>query len=285
MGVRTKTYNKYMLEAIIVLLIIIGICAWVLLSPLLTKWRRNRIRNKPFPGRWQTFIEQNFLFYHRLPQSLQPKLQGYIAVFLAEKQFIGCGGLQITEEIKLAIAAQACLLLLNDSGDYYPNLVSILVYPSAYRVKPTKRISDYVVEERDEVRLGESWTRDQLVLSWEQIEYDIQNWQDGHNVVLHEFAHQLDQGDGMINGVPKLESKTDYLTWAQVFTQEYQQLQSDAQRGRKTVMNKYGATEPAEFFAVATETFFEKPEQMARKHTALYRQLKHYYKLDPLEWT
>jgi len=88
----------------------------------------------------------------------------------------------------------------------------------------------------------------------------------------------------MINGVPKLDSKADYLTWAQVFTQEYQQLQRDAQRGRKTVMNKYGATDPAEFFAVATETFFEKYEQMARKHTALYRQLKHYYKLDPLEW-
>ncbi|MEQ9367526.1 MAG: zinc-dependent peptidase [Coleofasciculus chthonoplastes F3-SA18-01] len=273
-----------MVEAIIVLVIIVGICAGVLLSPLLTKWRRNRIRNKAFPRRWQTFIEQTLPFYYRLPQSQQRNLQGYMAVFLAEKQFIGCRGLQITEEIKLTIAAQACLLLLNDSGDYYPNLVSILVYPSAYRVKPTKRISDYIVEERDEVRLGESWTRDQLVLSWQQIEYDIQNWQDGHNVVLHEFAHQLDQTDGIINGVPKLDSKADYRTWAQIFTQEYQQLQRDAQRGRKTVMNKYGATDPAEFFAVATETFFEKPEQMARKHTAIYRQLKYYYKLDPLDW-
>jgi len=273
-----------MIQSIIVLVIITSICAWVLLSPFLTQWRRNRIRNQPFPRHWQILIEQNVTFYHCLPESKKTNLQGYMAVFLAEKQFIGCRGLRITEEMKLIIAAQACLLLLNNRGDYYPNLVSILVYPSAYRVKPTKRISDYIIEERDEVRLGESWTRDQLVLSWQQIKYDIQNWQDGHNVVLHEFAHQLDQTDGMINGVPKLGSKADYQMWAQVFTQEYQQLQRDAQRGRKTVMNHYGATDPAEFFAVATETFFEKPNQMVRKHPALYQQLQQYYQLDPLEW-
>lgn len=273
-----------MIESVVFLLFIISICFFIGLIPFLSQWRRNRLKNKGFPLHWRRFLKQTISLYRILPQSLKKQLHGQINIFLAEKQFIGCGGLQITEERKLTIAAQACLLLLNDRGTYYPRLSSILIYPSAYKVKPKKWISNYVVEERNEVRLGESWERDQVVLSWEQIEYDIRNWQDGHNVILHEFAHQLDQEDGIANGVPILERKSDYLTWAQVFRQDYEKLRRDVQRGLKTVIDEYGATEPAEFFAVATETFFEKPQPMARKHPALYEELKRYYKLDPLEW-
>ncbi|MEW6499597.1 MAG: M90 family metallopeptidase, partial [Cyanobacteriota bacterium] len=133
-------------------------------------------------------------------------------------------------------------------------------------------------------RLGESWTNDQLVLSWEQVKQDTYNWRDGHNVVLHEFAHQLDQEDGKAEGVPILQRDSDYDLWAKVMTEEYQQLCNDIQRGVKTVMNSYGATNPAEFFAVATETFFEKPRQLLKQHPALYEQLQRYYQLDPVQW-
>ena len=203
---------------------------------------------------------------------------------LAEKQFVGCGGLSITEEMKLTIAAIASLLLLNERGEYYPKLSSILVYPSTYVAKQTKAISNYIVQESKVVRLGESWSRDRVVLSWSQIQYDTQNWQDGHNVILHEFTHQLDSETGTANGVPLLQHKSDYVTWAKVLTQEYQRLINQVQQGTPTIMSAYGITNPAEFFAVATETFFEKPKLMFQRHPALYHQLKQYYKLNPVEW-
>ena len=135
-----------------------------------------------------------------------------------------------------------------------------------------------------EARLGESWIRDQVVLSWEQIKQDTSHWNDGHNVVLHEFAHQLDSEDGKTNGVPILPKNSDYLLWAKVMTKEYQQLCRETQQGVKTVIDAYGATNPAEFFAVVTETFFEKPHQLLDKHPELYRLLQSYYQLNPVEW-
>jgi Mlc titration factor MtfA (ptsG expression regulator) len=151
-------------------------------------------------------------------------------------------------------------------------------------VNETVATSNYIVEERRVARLGESWSRDQVVLSWEQVQRDTGNWRDGHNVVLHEFAHQLDQEDGKAEGVPILPRKSDYPIWAQIMTEEYQQLCNDVQRGIKTVIDSYGATNPAEFFAVATETFFEKPQQLRKQHSALYKLLQRYYQVDPGQW-
>ena len=273
-----------MVETIIVLLIIGLIIAVILANPVLIKRRRTRIKNRPFPALWNAIVENNLPIYSSLSPVERRRLQGHIQVFLAEKQFIGCGGLQVTEEMKLIIAAVACLLLLNERGKYFPKLRSILVYPSTYFVNETTYTENYIVEERRVARLGESWTNDQLVLSWEQVKQDTRNWMDGHNVVLHEFAHQLDQEDGKAEGVPILQANSDYNLWAQVMTEAYQQLCYDVQRGAKTVMDSYGATNPAEFFAVATETFFEKPQQLLKKHPALYEQLQRYYQLDPLQW-
>jgi Mlc titration factor MtfA (ptsG expression regulator) len=187
--------------------------------------------------------------------------------------------------MKLTIAAVACLLLLNERGKYFPKLRTILVYPSTYFVNETTATGGYFIEEKRVARLGESWSRDQVVLSWEQVERDTHNWRDGHNVVLHEFAHQLDQEDGTAEGVPILQQNDDYPIWAQVMTDAYQQLCYDVQRSKKTVMNSYGTTNPAEFFAVATETFFEKPQQLFKKYPELYAQLQRYYQLNPLQWT
>ena len=273
-----------MLEAIIVLFVSFLIAITILISPILVKKARKRLKRRSFPRLWNFIIDDHLPIYSYLSPSERKRLQGHIQVFLAEKQFIGCGGLHLTEEMKLLIAANACLLLLNERGQYFPRLRSILVYPSAYLVKQTTVTGNYIVEESLVARLGESWTTDQLILSWEQVKQDTSNWGDGHNVVLHEFAHQLDQEDGQAEGVPILRRKSDYSTWAKVMTAEYKQLCEDVQRGADTVLDRYGTTNPAEFFAVATETFFEKPQELIKKRPALYRLLQGYYKLDPKVW-
>lgn len=272
-----------MVETIIVFLIIGVIITGIFINPVLIKRRRSRLKHRHFPLLWSAIVEQNIPIYSSLSPTQRRKLQGNIQVFLAEKQFIGCQGLQVTAEIKLIIAAIACLLLFNEQEKYFPKLRSILIYPSTYVVNQTTANGNYVVEERREARLGESWTNDQVILSWEQVKQDTSNWQDGHNVVLHEFAHQLDQEDGKAEGVPVLSHNSDYIIWADVMTAEYQQLCNDVQRDRKTVIDSYGATNPAEFFAVATETFFEKPQQLLIHHPALYEQLQNYYQLDPVQ--
>jgi Mlc titration factor MtfA (ptsG expression regulator) len=273
-----------MVETIIVFLIIGLIITGILVNPILIKRRRNRLKHRPFPPLWNAIIENNLPLYLQFSPDERRQFQGHIQVFLAEKQFIGCGGLQVTEEMKLIVAAISCLLLLNEREKYFPKLRSILIYPSAYIVNETASVGGHDVQERRVARLGESWTTDQVVLSWEQVKQDTCNWRDGHNVVLHEFAHQLDQEDGKAEGVPILQHHSDYADWAQVMTEEYQQLCNDVERGVNTVMDSYGATNPAEFFAVATETFFEKPQQLLKNHPALYEQLQRYYQLDPRQW-
>lgn len=272
-----------MMETIIVLIAIAIFTAGILFYPNLIEKRRRNFKKHLFPPLWKSIIENNLPIYSRLLLSDRQRLQGHIQVFLAEKQFIGCNGLQVTEEMKLTIAAVACLLLLNERGKYFPKLRSILIYPNTYFVTETTMTGSYVVEEKRVARLGESWTNDQLILSWKQVQYDTYNWQDGHNVVLHEFAHQLDQEDGKAEGVPILPRQSDYVTWMQVMTAAYQQLSQDVQRSGN-VMDSYGATNPAEFFAVATETFFEKPYQLRKWYPALYKLLQSYYQLDPLQW-
>jgi Mlc titration factor MtfA (ptsG expression regulator) len=267
--------------AIIFSIVVSAIAIGILSYPFFVKWQRDRLMARPFPKSWLSIIESNLSMYRNLTSEQQKELQGYVQIFLKEKQFIGCLGLQITEEIKVTIAAIACLLLFGDRRTYFPNLRSILVYPTAYIVNEIVMSDRYIVEERRVARLGESWTKDQLVLSWEQVQQDVLNWQDGHNVVLHEFAHQLDQEDGQAEGVPILPRALDYKVWSKVMSAEYLQLCDRVEQGKKTVMDGYGATNPAEFFAVATETFFEKPNLLSQKHPDLYELLQRYYRLDP----
>lgn len=273
-----------MLATLIVLLILGLIISGIIGYPAFIQWRRTQLQSRPFPPLWQATLEHSLPQYLRLSPLERKRLQGHIRVFLAEKQFIGCNGLQVTEEIKLSIAAVACLLLLNERGKYFPKLRSILVYPTAYWVDSTVSVGNGVIEEKREGRLGESWSRDQVVLAWEQVQQDLKDWEDGHNVVLHEFAHQLDQEDGKAEGVPILQSNTDYDRWTQVMTEDYQQLCKNVEQGVRTVMDSYGTTNPAEFFAVATETFFEKPHALQQKHPALYEELHRYYQIEPATW-
>jgi Mlc titration factor MtfA (ptsG expression regulator) len=266
-------------------IVVSAIAIGILMYPFLVKWQREKLMAQPFPKHWMRIIDANLAIYNCLDFDQQKQLQCNILVFLKEKQFIGCVGLQITEEIRVTIAAIACLLLFGDRKTYFPNLRSILVYPSAYIVNEVVMNESYVVEEKLVARLGESWTKDQLILSWEQVQDDMVNWQDGHNVVLHEFAHQLDQEDGRAEGVPILSRTLDYAAWAKIMSAEYLQLCDRLKHRKNTLIDSYGATNPAEFFAVTTETFFEKSQQLHQKHPDLYELLQRYYRLDPRQWS
>lgn len=245
--------------------------------------RRKRRLAETIPDTWVALIEKNVPIYNHLPNELKQQLPGLINVFLDEKTFVGCGGLEITDEIKVTIAAQACMLLLNRKTHFYAKLKTIYVYPHTYVAQSRENDSGLIVEGRS-VRLGESWQNGPVVLAWDSIVGGAGNIHDGHNVVFHEFAHQLDQEDGEADGAPILENRSCYRSWATVLGKEYDRLCQKQQGHHRSVINQYGATNPAEFFAVATEAFFEKPRQLHQHSPELYEELKNYYKLDPLSW-
>ena len=217
------------------------------------------------------------------PGRTKKRSRGISLFSSAEKNFEGCGGLEVTDEIKVTIAAQACILLLHRETDYYPGLYSILVYPSAFIAKGHLELAPGYYGETKQVHLGESWRRGALILSWDDVLANAGDVHDGHNVVLHEFAHQLDTEDGHANGAPPLPHRSMYVAWARILGRDYAKLQRDAEEGRSTVLDQYGATNPAEFFAVATECFFEKPVQLKMKHAELYEELKLYFQQDPAQ--
>jgi Mlc titration factor MtfA (ptsG expression regulator) len=221
---------------------------------------------------------------HRLPVEDRRELEGHIQVFFAEKNFEGCGGLVLVEEIKVTIAAQACVLLLHREADSFPRVITILVYPSAYLASTAESIGGGVVLEGEQVRLGEAWKGGVVVLSWKEIQAIAAGAVPGQNLVLHEFAHQLDMEDGTAEGTPLLESLRHYTSWKEVMEGEYERLRRDHALGRYSVLDHYGATNPAEFFAVATEAFFEKSILLERRHPQLYRELKSYFRQDPARW-
>jgi len=245
--------------------------------------RRRRLLATHLSTDWERIVQKNVPLYSRLPEELKKQLGGLVHVFLSEKRFEGCGGLEITDEIRVTIAAQACMLLLNRQTPCFRKLRTILVYPHTYSA-PTVSSDGTVTTEGHSTRLGESWQNGPVVLAWDSIIGGTSNRADAHNVVLHEFAHQLDQEDGAADGAPILSHRSRYVAWARVLGAEYEALQSSKAKHRRSVMDKYGATNPAEFFAVATETFFEKAGQMKENHPELYNELKDYYKLDPVEW-
>jgi Mlc titration factor MtfA (ptsG expression regulator) len=264
---------------------IIIICIFAF-SLFIMKWargaRRSRLRNIPIKKEWRQILERNLPVYNRLPNDLKKELHGHMQVFIDEKNFEGCGGLKLTEEIKVTIAAQACMLLLNRKTAYYPKLTSILIYPSAFIARDQMRENGFVQDQ--EIHLGESWHTGMLVLSWDDALRGALDPRNGPNVVMHEFAHQLDQEGGFADGSPIHETRARYTSWARVLTEEFLRLQRRAHRGKESIFDYYGAKNPAEFFAVATETFFEKPKQMKQRHPELYEELKGYYKVDPALW-
>lgn len=251
-------------------------------------WPRHRLRRAleaPFPEAWVELLERNIGVYRSLPMPLRLQLRRLIKQFLHEKHFTGAGGLEITDEIRVTIAAEACMLVLNRSTGVYPGLRYIIVYPSTFVVDRQQADQAGVVGPGARTLLGESWQAGKVILAWDSVLGGAKNFDDGHNVVLHEFAHQLDSETGSANGAPLLGGASSYAAWAGTLSTEFESLQRDERRGRRSLMDHYGATNPAEFFAVATETYFEKPERMAREHPDLFKALRAYYRIDPRDWS
>ncbi|MCE2571297.1 zinc-dependent peptidase [Motilimonas eburnea] len=247
-------------------------------------YKDRKARFAPFPAPWREILERNMPLYLVLPDELKMQLHLLVNSFIHRKNFYPCQDLEMTDEIKVTIAGQACLLLLNRKTSEYAKLKSILVYPAAFIAAHTQVDENGLVSVEQIGLAGESWGNGRIVLSWDDVKKGARNIHDGHNVVLHEFAHQLDSEDGSTNGAPYLDSPNAYQSWAKVMSKEFAQLQHNHMLGLKSVMDDYGASEPAEFFAVVTETFFEKPAQLKHKHPELYQILAAYYHVQPDEW-
>jgi Mlc titration factor MtfA (ptsG expression regulator) len=248
----------------------------------LKRRRRRDLRAQPIPPAWRSILTRNLPIFRRLPPADQAELLGHIRVFLAEKRFEGCGGLELNDEIRLTIAAQACLLLLHRETDYYPQLSTILVYPSTYLAHGEWHLEGPIWEEGGEYRLGHTARLlGVIVLAWDAAKRGALHPADGQNVVLHEFAHQLDFEDYSTDGAPALATRAQYLAWARVMSSEFEALRAADEAGTPTVLDTYGATNPAEFFAVATEAFFERPSQLRARHPELYAELGRFFRQDP----
>ena len=248
------------------------------------EYKRKLITNTPFKKSWRKIIQRQVPYFQTMPVDLQLQLKELIQIFIAEKRFVGKSGINIDDEIKVTIAAQACLLLLNRKTDNYPKLTTIVVYPSSFIKEQNNVRANGVVHHDRTTLVGESWGSGTLVLSWQATVEGARTPDDGHNVVIHEFAHQLDQENGTANGAPILGKNQDYHTWSQVFALEFSNLQQRIAEGETTLFDAYGATEPAEFFAVASEVFFEQSHQFNQLHPELYQQLSGYYRVDPIHW-
>jgi Mlc titration factor MtfA (ptsG expression regulator) len=296
--------------------------------------RREKLRSRPFPEAWDRLLLKNVPLFRRLPPVDREELHGHIHVFLEEKHFSGCGGLEITEEIRLVVAAQACVLLLHRDTDYYPELASILVYPSTY-VAPAADVRGGIVNEYEEERSGETWEQGSLVLSWDDVagtavpllhadeghrggngrshdkhamrdaltvseareeleggraarekdeDEEVEELVPAFNVVLHEFAHQLDLENGEMDGVPRLASKEHYDRWTNVFADAFDKLDAQLDDGIDPVIDDYAAEDDVEFFAVATESFFETPFALRDEFPEVFDELRSYYRQDPTTW-
>ncbi len=241
------------------------------------------LSGKTFPEEWRKILQSGWPLYNKLPDDLQHQLEQLTLVFLDRIDFRGVGGLTITDEIRVMTSAQACILLLNQGTFFTNKLRSAVIHPKAYSATSHDTIAGETTEKKIAVQ-GQSWENGFVVLSWDNTRTGAANAKDGRNLVIHEFAHQLDQSDGLTDGAPALGSREQYKRWQRVCSRVFSDLQDKVDRGQKTVIDEYGATNPAEFFSVATETFFEKPYQLNKKRPELYDLLREYYRVDPLTW-
>ena len=242
-------------------LLVVAVALWLFAAP---QWRRQRLDSQPFPAAWESIVAQRLPFYPGMPDEVKRQLQNHIKRFIADKKFYGCAGQHLDYNV-------------------------ILVDPWEFMVRQDGVDEHGLVSDDEHILAGESWNNGRIVLSWDSVEHGASDFRDGHNVVLHEFAHQLDHQSGATNGAPRLGKHSAYQRWSEVFSAEFDRLQAlamapDVYHHQDEVLDLYGATNPAEFFAVATETFFEKPGALAERHPELFEQLYQYYRVDTREW-
>ncbi|WP_050602140.1 zinc-dependent peptidase [Ruegeria sp. 6PALISEP08] len=249
-------------------------------------WSKQQARRAllaaPLTDQQRHLIDAQVPILRKLPQDLRAKLEGKINLFLDQVEFIGCDGLDVTEDMQMSIAAQACLLVVN-TDLWYDNLTTILIYPSAFKSRQSRH-SGYVVTEKEIVRTGESWNRGPVILSWAHSQRGAMNDHDGQNVVFHEFAHQIDDLTGSANGVPVLSGNQSFSEWEAAFLTAYDAHVQAVEMGRPTVIDPYGAEGHEEFFAVSVEVFFERPKALRTSDPEVYEQLSKLFHLDPVRW-
>ena len=239
--------------------------------------------HKPFPAEWRLILKKQWPIYSRLPEDLRDQLEQLALVFLERIEIRGIEGLEINDEIRVLTASQACILLINQKS-FFPNkLRSVVIRPKGYTATQHESYGGIVSEKKIQV-LGQSWENGLVVLSWDNTKSGARNAKDGRNLVMHEFAHQLDQADGQADGAPILGSPEQYAKWRKVCSRVFADLQRKIEEGEKTLIDEYGATNPAEFFSVVTETFFEKPFYLKKRRPELYQLFQEYYQIDPLNW-
>lgn len=263
--------------------VLLSVPAWLAGPSLWAAWQRHRLTRPPFPAAWRAVLRRRMPLYRRLPPGLQQQLRRHVQVFVAQVPFVGCQGLVVTDEVRVLVAAQAALLLLGRPAGTYRGLRQVLVYPAPFVVDRTRADGTVVHEER-RVLLGESWQQGQLILSWPDVLAGAADPDDGHNVVVHECAHQLDQERGAANGAPFLGRREAYARWADTWQTAFDALREQLAQGLPTLIDAYGATDPAEFFAVVSELFFERPAVLAEMHPTLYQELRDFYRCDPASW-
>lgn len=232
------------------------------------RWRRGRLMARALPPEWLGWLEKHVPFFPELEGETRDRFLRYLKGFVWSKTFLGAGGLEITDEHRVVIGAAAVRLVLHLNLSYYDRLTEIVVYPYVYQHS-----------EGGGAILGEARRWGTVVLSWPAVLHGIANQGDGHDTALHEFAHVLDIADGRFDGTPELHRFGDYRSWARVMSREFLVLQENAGR-RPTVLREYGATDEAEFFAVASEAFFERPRELQARTPELYDELARFYGLD-----
>jgi len=247
------------------------------------RWKRRRELEQPFPSPWRALLRQQVPIYNHLSDDQQKRLERRVQLFLSEKEFYGCNGFEVDDRVRLTIAGHACLLILERAFSDFDEVRSILVYPDIYSTQATES-DGLVVSTRHEVRAGEASSHGQVVLAWNQCKQAISQPHSPHNVILHEFAHQLDYLDGSADGAPPLSAE-QARHWQQTMSKAWEHLQTTLEHHHKPWLDPYGATEPAEFFAVLTETFFQQPKHLWHEQPEVYNVLRDFYRLNPIDFT
>ncbi len=224
-------------------------------------------------------VTERLVILHRLSSVEKAHLRELMTLFLHEKRFIGVG-IELTDKMQATIGVQACLPVLHLGMSLLSGWADIVVYPDAFYVNREPVDECGVVHPAEQLLSGEAWSRGPIVLSWSDIEHDIDD-QRGQNVIIHEIAHKLDMLDGSSNGMPPLHFKMAIPEWTTALTEAYAELQQQVKHHERTCVNAYAASSPAEFFAVLTEYFFTAPEVIFSNFPLVYRQFEQYYRQSP----
>lgn len=248
----------------------------------ISEWWRGPSEPPSLSAPHRALLEAHAPFAARLDADERARLDALVARFLAEKTFIGVDGLEVTDQMRVVVAAYACLLMVGRPDmRLYPTTREVILHAGIFGQASTSIGPDGRHYEARETLAGRADYRGPVLLAWESVIWRLRAVSARRNVVIHEFAHKLDFLDGLADGTPPLESRREVKEWVAVFSKEFERLRAEMAQGHATLLDPYGATNPAEFFAVASELFFEQPAELAARHAALFAQLQGFYRQDP----